>query len=130
MSSFHFVEKERVVYIDCDDTLLMWTFDEKVTPADEIVWIEDYGRILPFVPNRKNIEFAQRLKLQGYGVVVWSAAGAAWARTVVSKLGLEDLPDVVLAKPELAMDDLLDAKKIIKSVIWLDPHTGEIKRGS
>lgn len=114
--------------MDIDDTTILWEPEKYPHEPEELVLIQDFNRQFPFLPHKKNIEFVNKLKLQGYGVVFWSAAGGEWAETVTKALGLEDLPDVIMSKPEFAMDDLLDAKKIIKQVIWLDPVTGEIKR--
>lgn len=126
--SYFKLDKERVVYIDVDDTIILWEPEKYHYDSDEIVLIRGFNREFPFLPHKRNIEFVQKLKLQGYGVVVWSAAGANWASTVIDKLGLQDLPDVILSKPELAVDDLLEPKHIIKSIIWIDPETGEFKR--
>ena len=124
------LKQDKTVYCDCDDTLLMWSPEDYVHKEDEIIWITDNGRTFPFLPHKKHIEFLQRLKLQGYGIVIFSAAGANWAAKVVEELKITDLPDVVMSKPEFVIDDFLDAKKIIKSVMWIHPTTGEIKRST
>lgn len=124
-----FLKKERVVYSDVDDTLIAWEPEKYPDhdPADIITFTDDYGQ-WHFLKNTRNIQFIKNLKRQGYGVVVWSAAGAEWANKVVKMLELEPYVDVVLSKPEIAVDDLLDAKRIIKTVIWIDPMTGDYKR--
>jgi len=122
--------KDRVVYLDIDDSCIIWEPEKYKHHEDEIIWIEDYGRKFPFLPHKRNIEFVQKLKLQGYGVVCWSAAGASWAETVICKLGLQDLPDMILSKPELCVDDILEPKRILKSIVWLHPETGEFLRNS
>lgn len=126
--SYFKLDKDRIVVLDIDDTVILWEPENYPHEPEEIVIIQDYNRQFPFLPHKKNIEFVKKLKLQGYGVVAWSAAGGNWASIVIDKLGLQDLPDVVMSKPEFAIDDLLDAKKIIKQVIWLDPISGEFKR--
>ncbi len=124
------LNKERVVYLDCDDSAIIWEPEKYPHTEDELVHYEDaYGR-WSFLPHKKNIEFVKNVKRQGYGVVVWSAAGANWATKVVQMLKLEDYVDAVLSKPEIAVDDLLDAKKIIKQVIWIDPIDGTYKRNN
>jgi hypothetical protein len=119
------LKKERVVYTDCDDTLIMW---EQFKDSDELYDALEIEPGFKVYPNYKNIEFILKLKHQGYGVVIWSAAGSEWAEKVTKLLGLEEVADFVMAKPEICLDDLLDAKRIIKSVVWLDPNTGEFKR--
>lgn len=126
--SYQKLDKEKVVYVDVDDTIIMWEPEKYLHEESEIVWIDDYTRTFPFLPHKKNIEFVKKLKLQGYGVIVWSAAGASWAETVVNKLGLADLPDMIISKPELCIDDLLESNRIIKSIVWIHPETGEFKR--
>lgn len=124
------LEKERVVYCDVDDTLILW--DTKIYPHEEkdlITFSDEYG-IWQLLPHQANINFLINLKRQGYGIVVWSAAGASWAETVINKLGLQKIPDMILSKPELAMDDLLEPDRIIKSVVWIHPVTGDFKRNA
>lgn len=114
--------------MDIDDTCIIWEPEKYSHKEEDIIWIEDYNRKFPFLPHKRNIEFVQKLKLQGYGVVCWSAAGANWAETVIKKLGLEDLPDIIISKPELCVDDILEPKRIIKSIVWLHPDTGVFQR--
>ena len=122
------LEKEKVVFVDVDDTILLWDVEKYPhNPDDLITFTDEYGQ-WKLLPHTKNIEFVINLKRQGYGVVVWSAAGATWAETVINKLELNSLPDMIISKPEIAIDDLLDAKRIIKTVLWIDPITGEYKR--
>lgn len=124
------LNKDRVVYLDVDDSIIAWEPEKYPHSPDEIVNITDGTRIFPFLPLKRNIEFVQKLKLQGYGVVVWSAAGASWAEHVIKSLKLEDLPDMIISKPELCVDDLLEANRIIKSIVWICPDTGEFKRNA
>jgi hypothetical protein len=124
------LNKDRVVYLDIDDSTILWEPEKYHHTPDEIVEITDGPRKFPFLPHKRNIEFVQKLKLQGYGVVVWSAAGASWAEHVIKMLGLEDLPDMIISKPELCVDDLLEANRIIKSIVWIHPDSGEFKRNA
>jgi phosphoserine phosphatase len=45
-------------------------------------------------------------KFRGHTVIVWSAGGVEWAKTVVTALGLENYVDLVVAKPKWYYDDL------------------------
>ena len=74
------------------------------------------------------IRFLKNLKRQGYTIVVWSAASGSWASRVVKQLNLEQFVDITMSKPEFCVDDLLEAKKIIKQIIYIDPITGEFQR--
>jgi hypothetical protein len=128
---YHKLNKDKVVYLDIDDSIILWSPELYPHAEEDLIWIDDgLTRSFPFLPHKRNIEFVKRLKLQGYGVVAWSAAGANWASTVINKLGLQDLPDMIISKPELCIDDFLDPKRIIKSIIWLDPITGEFRRNA
>lgn len=124
------LNKDKVVYVDVDDTLVLWEPEKYHHTEDEIIWITDDTRRFPFLPHKRNIKFVQQLKLQGYGVVVWSAAGSNWAEHVIKNLKLEDLPDMIISKPELCVDDLLEANRIIKSIVWIHPDSGEFKRNA
>lgn len=122
------LQKEKMVFVDVDDTLITWDPEKYPhNPDDLITFTDEYGQ-WNLLPHKKNIEFVINLKRQGYGVVVWSAAGASWAETIVNRLGLENVADMIISKPEIAIDDLLDAKRIIKTVLWIDPVSGEFKR--
>lgn len=122
------LDKARVIYLDIDDSTILWEPNKYKHNPDDVVQMTDEWGSFPVLPHKFNIDFVRKLKTQGYGVVAWSAAGADWAETVINKLGLKELPDFIISKPEICIDDLLDAKRIIKSVIWLDPETGEYKR--
>lgn len=124
------LNKERVAYCDCDDTLLLWDYYKYPHKEEELLDFSDQYGEWKLLPHKKNIEFLVNLKRQGYGVVIWSAAGSEWAERVTIALGLQEVADFVMAKPEVTMDDLLDATRIIKSVVWIDPTTGEYRRNS
>src|ERR1035437_11138353 len=117
---YHKLDKDRTIYIDCDDTLIIWNPDKYIHEREDIRWIGE-TKFFSVLPHKKHIDFIRKIKMQGYGIVIFSAAGVNWAEKVVKTLGIEDLPDVIMSKPEFVIDDLLDAKKIIKSVIWIHP---------
>lgn len=123
-----YLNNSRTAMVDIDDTILLWEPDKYIHNKEDLITIEANSVSKTFLPHAKNIEFIKALKLQGYGIVFWSASGPEWCQKIVTKLGLEEVANVIMGKPELAMDDLLDAKRIIKSVIWIDPNTGEYKR--
>ena len=118
----------RVVTFDVDDTMLMWEPEKyEHTPEELLCFTDEYGQ-WHLLPHVNHVMFMRKLKQQGYGIVLWSAAGTDWAEKAAEMLKIEDLVDVCMSKPEFAVDDLLEAKRIIKSVIWLDPVTGDFKR--
>ena len=120
----------RTAAVDCDETLLSWNPDKFKHNPKDLIEMEDpiTGHKKQFLPHFHNIELLKNLKLQGYTIIVWSAASGNWACKVVNALNLEKFVDLTCDKLELAVDDLLDAKKIIKTIIWIDPISGEYKR--
>lgn len=124
----NYLKQSRTVMIDIDDTILLWNPEEYPHVESDLITIEEDGHQFKFLAHKKHIEFIRKLKLQGYGIVFWSAGGNEWAQRIVNKLGIQELADVIMSKPEFALDDLLDATKIIKSVVWIDPTTGKYKR--
>ena len=119
----------RTVCIDVDDTLILWEPGKfpNHSPAD-LITIEDHHQCFNFLPHYRHIEFIRKLKLQGYGIIVWSRAGGQWASKVVEKLGLEDVVDLTVGKPEFVLDDLKTQKEIIGSILYIHPDTGEFER--
>ena len=122
------LEQSRTVMVDVDDSIILWFPEQYQHLPENLIIIEGNGQQIAFLPHFKNIEFIKRLKLQGYGIVIWSASGPDWCEKIVKALNIENIPDVIMGKPELSIDDLLDAKKILKQIIWIDPVTGEYKR--
>jgi hypothetical protein len=122
------INNARTVMVDIDDSVLLWNPELYPHSPNDIITLEEGGRLHQFIPHTKNIEFIKKLKLQGYGLIFWSAGGNDWCERIVKELKLEDIADICMSKPEFAIDDLLDAKRIIKTVLWIDPVTGEYKR--
>lgn len=127
--SYHKLDPARTAMVDIDDTIILWDIDKYKHNKEDLRWVGE-DNSFPALPHLKNIDLIKKVKMQGYGIVFWSAAGVDWVEHVIKRLGLEELPDVIMSKPEFAVDDLLDAKKIIKSVIWIEPETGEFKRNA
>ena len=97
------------IMFDCDDTLVMWLSDvEKQKRRIELVTFTDpySGRRIKLIPNTNAIARLKAEKLKGNTVVVWSAGGWRWARTVVKRLNLTHHVDLVMSKPMGYIDDL------------------------
>lgn len=114
------VKCNQPVYIDVDNTLVMW---DDLTPEDKAngiaitcpiskafteegneVEVEPWTELL--VPHKAHIEMLKQHKLRGHTIIVWSAGGWEWAEAVVKALQLEKYVDVVLEKPMWFYDDL------------------------
>lgn len=106
------------VYFDVDSTLvfsyheLEKQVDRKQLSKMKVVSID--GR--PFIPHEEHVETIRDFKARGHNVVVWSAGGAAWAATVVFKLGLDEVVDLCINKPDWYFDDLPVNKWMPKNI--------------
>lgn len=99
------LKKELVVYCDVDKTLVQKVdsyvhFKEVYSLDHEIEHLS--GKYRPLLGN---INILKEYNLRGFGIVVWSARGSAWAELWVAKLGLEPYVDQILAKPTHYIDD-------------------------
>lgn len=100
------LESSNTIFFDVDDTLIMWGRKYREGRTD-IIRVEDpfLRESMTFVPNITHINILKRNHLQGRQVVVWSAAGFLWAKTIVEKLGLEEYVTLILQKPTIYVDD-------------------------
>lgn len=86
-------------YFDVDDTLVMW----RQNNDPRAIRIGQYD----LVPHAAHIEKLKRLKTEfSATIVVWSAGGGYWAKTVIEALGLESFVDLCVGKPSTYYDDL------------------------
>jgi len=109
---------DQVVTIDCDDTLVMWPENKTTfpytTPASHtqpyegsVGFPDPYDGGTNFlVPHEKHINLLKKYKARGFCIIVWSAGGVKWAKSVVETLALQDYVDIVLTKPNRYVDDL------------------------
>jgi predicted HAD superfamily phosphohydrolase YqeG len=81
------LESDKVLYVDVDNTLVLWDKDT-------------------YKPHKGHVNLIKQFKARGQKVVVWSAGGYVWALKVVKELGLEEYVDLVLSKPSWWADDL------------------------
>jgi len=120
------IENERLLYCDCDDTLVQW--DISKYPELEDVDVTCYGYTTPLKINRKNINLIEKFVKLGYGIVVWSQSGADWAEAVSKAIGIGQFVEGYLTKPRYIMDDMpVDAW--IGENVFRDPVTGKSNRG-
>jgi len=101
--------REKPVYFDVDDTLLMWHGRGLWGPEEPgtipVVDIFD-GATLYLKPHKKMIDELLRLHARGMYIVVWSAAGYEWAKSAVEALNLNDKVHLIIGKPIMMFDDL------------------------
>lgn len=80
------IDSDKVVFVDVDDTLVMWNGAN-------------------YKPHQKHIDYVKASKKRGHRIVVWSAGGWEWASTIVESLGLTDYVDLIMSKPAWFLDD-------------------------
>lgn len=81
------LRKNKVLFCDVDKTLIIWESGNQWHPHEE------------------HIALLRQFKYQGHGVVVWSAGGYEWAERAVYLLGIDDLVDLIVNKPDWYIDD-------------------------
>lgn len=89
------------IFFDVDDTLVLWDMEDD----PDAIEFRCYGQTHRLVPHKKHIEILKRHKEDGYKIIVWSAGGEAWARTIVDTLDLGDYVDYTISKPDWFYDD-------------------------
>lgn len=101
-----YINTDFSTFFDVDETLVFWKTG--VEEGDRQIQVVDpyTGRYLDLVPHERHIDLLLRKKSQGHIIIVWSAGGSEWARTIVNALGLQDSVDLVMAKPVQYVDDL------------------------
>jgi hypothetical protein len=120
-----FLEKEATIYCDVDDTLLMWGEYPYSPEKGRIPILDPYdGGTVFLTPHRRHVKLLKDKSARGFGVVVWSAGGAAWAKAAVDALGLADHVDVILAKPGTYVDDL-KCQEFMGSHLYLQDYKEE-----
>ncbi len=123
------IANESTVFIDVDDTLVMWGVGAKAFDLRPIVKINSPydGSTNVLYPNLGNIKILKDRKARGSFIVVWSAGGYAWAEAVIKALQLEQYVDLIMTKPHAYVDDK-EAKDIMGERIYI-PYGSNYGRG-
>lgn len=115
------IENEQLVFVDCDDTLVMWVPCNKEFKT--VIITDPYdGQKLKLKAHAGHIKVLKDRKARGAFVVVWSAGGYKWANAVVEALGLQDYVDLIASKPFMYIDDK-DAEHIMGEHLDLGPNS-------
>ncbi len=99
------VEIESTIFVDVDDTLVMWGVKAKKGEKLIAVTNPHDGKQDYLAPHLGHIKVLKDRKARGSFIVVWSAGGYAWATSVVKALGIQDHVDLVMTKPHMYIDD-------------------------
>ena len=112
----------RSVWCDVDDTLVIWDWQSISPDGTGCIDIVDpnNGVSCRVYVHQRHIELLKQFKVRGHHVWVWSQGGAEWAEVVCRKLGLENIVDDVVDKPNWFIDDL-PAHAWMKNPIYLHP---------
>lgn len=101
--------REKPVYFDCDDTLVMWKglghWDNEEPGVVPVKCVFDNSEIY-LKPHTKMIEKLKTLHARGMYIVIWSAGGYEWAKAVMEALQLQKYTHLVIGKPIMMFDDL------------------------
>src|SRR5688500_2572538 len=104
------VANSNCIFVDCDDTLVMWDDKYKKDDLSNCVLVADpnSGFAVQLVPHDDHIRYIKNAKQFNHQtIVVWSAGGWEWAKAVVEALGLQEYVDAVMEKPTMYIDDLV-----------------------
>ena len=105
------VKYELSVFVDCDDTLLLW--DNPTVAGVGKLPIQFAGKTVFLTPHQYHVDLVKMYKQRGYHVTVWSANGWAHAEQTCRALHLEEFVDSVQCKPTKYMDDNPNAASVL-----------------
>lgn len=110
------IQNEYIVCIDVDQTLIM--HHDSHSDGMSISLNPYSGTKIKWSPNENHIELLKQYKGRGLFVIVWSAAGVLWAKTIINALGINDNVDLIMTKPSKYVDDLM-GNEILGSRVYL-----------
>jgi len=100
--------------VDIDQTLVLYKDINKAKKGR--IPFEYGGKIIYLTTHDMNIACVKDCKS---AMIAWSANGEAWAKEVITGLGLLDYFDYYMQKPKEYIDDK-DVSKWMNSRIWID----------
>jgi len=112
------IKKESTVWVDCDDTLIMWGKEPHMKHKHIAITNPYDGQIDHLMPHKGHIKVLKDRKARGSFIVVWSAGGYKWAEAVVKALNLEKYVDLCMTKPHMYIDDK-EAKDIMGERLYI-----------
>lgn len=118
-SKMKIVTQESTIFIDVDDTLVMWKKVKKGRKAVAVTNPHD-GEQYYLMPHKGHIKVLKDRFARGSFIVVWSAGGFAWATAVVKALELQNYVHLTMTKPHMYIDDK-HAADIMGERLYLPP---------
>lgn len=116
------IPNENVVVFDVDDTLICWskTYDKpakgKIAIKDPYMQVET---IYYLKPHSVHVRLLKQYKERGNTIIIWSMAGYKWAHEVAKELGLLNIADIIMTKPNRHVDDKSDVESIVGVRVFL-----------
>lgn len=105
------IEKENVVPIDVDNTLLLWK--EPTIWSPEKLKIEYADNYIYLTPHNYHVAILKTYLEREYHVIVWSSNGYRHASRALRALGLDGYDIQVMTKPAKHLDDNSDPGSIL-----------------
>ncbi len=114
------LEKEHLVMVDIDFTLLLWLSEENAKNVGYDVKIEcPYdGTTKYFDIHWPNLKVLRNKHSRGDTIILWSANGYKWATAARDALKLQSVVTLCMSKPQSFIDDKLPAE-FMGERIWL-----------
>ena len=114
-------ENEQVYFWDIDNTMISGRRRGSDHDFDEVKIYNPYTCEMVYTtPNFGHIDLMKEMKGRGRANVVWSAAGAQWAKAVIEALELQSYVDLIITKPLGYVDDQ-KASEFMSNHIYLNP---------
>jgi predicted HAD superfamily phosphohydrolase YqeG len=101
------IESDRVVFFDCDDTLILWKKHKSKLPTVTI-----NGR--KFQVHIKHLQKIHDYHVMGFTIFVWSNSGHKWAKAVSKALKVDKMV-IAMCKPHRVFDDCRNLNDTIGS---------------
>lgn len=127
MKSIPFVLKnETIIFCDTDQTLVVWHKDHNKPGKGKRLFVDPYtGDKLYLRPHKVHCRLLRQYKARGFGIVVASKAGYLWSKEVVNQLGLNDIVDLIMSKPDRFMDDKNTLEDIVGNRVYLEDRESD-----
>ena len=111
---------EQVIVCDVDNTLLMWDKTHRKPGKGKLKIQDPYTKEFVYLtPHTVHIRLLKQYSARGFRVIVWSAAGQAWAQTAVNALQLNQYVYDTMAKPVKFIDDKDNLEDILGTRVYL-----------
>ena len=113
------IGNEQNTFWDCDDTLVMRNDNEWEPREGRVRFVDPHTKEVYYLtPHKKHIQILKEHFERGFTIIVWSAAGHDWAKTVYETLGLKDYVHYHMTKPSKFFDDL-QANEVLGQRVYL-----------